>query len=55
LINSLDDRGFLPEDVAQQLGIFFPNIENNFQEDDTVFLPEVLREFVGTEKIGFVL
>jgi RNA polymerase sigma-54 factor len=25
LINSLDDCGFLPEDVAQQLGISFPN------------------------------
>jgi RNA polymerase sigma-54 factor len=25
LINNLDDRGFLPEDIAQQLGISFPN------------------------------
>ncbi|MDR0741103.1 MAG: hypothetical protein LBF34_05335, partial [Puniceicoccales bacterium] len=29
LINSLDDRGFLPEDAAQQLGISFPNGEKN--------------------------
>ncbi|MDR0741102.1 MAG: serine--tRNA ligase [Puniceicoccales bacterium] len=28
-------------------------LENNLQEDGTVLLPEVLREFAGTEKIGF--